>query len=182
MVVPPPLAFKASFEGVPVIWVKQFVVSEVLRYTGRLRKLYIGSWGFKRHFSGPLHFLHPLSGGCCTRLRIWDEQLVYQHPHLAWWPILDQICSTLAYSTPIEFTLISVTTYCITGNRIWIDKDWLSFYSVQTSSFIVNCTMQYLSNIGAFNTLLIAPVLPTLVLEATLLVAPLQVAPVLVAL
>ena len=76
MVVPSPLAFNVSFEGVPVIWVKQFVVSEVLRYTGRLRKLYIGSWGFKRHFLRPLHFLHPLSGGCRTRLSIssWDEQ------------------------------------------------------------------------------------------------------------
>ena len=74
MVVPPLLAFKASFEGVPVIWVKQFVVSKVLRYARRLQKLYIGSWGFIRHFLGPLHFLQPLSGGCRTRLRIWDEQ------------------------------------------------------------------------------------------------------------
>ena len=73
----PPLAFKAGFEGVPVILVKQLVVIEVLTYSGRLQKLYIGSWVFKRHFLGPLHFLHPLSGGCRTRLRIWDEQLVY---------------------------------------------------------------------------------------------------------
>ena len=62
MVVPPPLAFKASFEGVPVIWVKQFVVSEVLRYTGRLRKLYIGSWGFKGTFQG-LYIFYTRSQG-----------------------------------------------------------------------------------------------------------------------
>ena len=76
MVVPSPLAFNVNFEGVPVIWVKQSLVSEVLRCTGRLRKLYIDSWGFKRHFLRPLHFLHPLSGGCRTRLSIssWDEQ------------------------------------------------------------------------------------------------------------
>ena len=79
MVVPPLLAFKASFEGVPVIWVKQLVVSEVLRYTGRLLMLYMGSWGFERHFLGPLHFLLPLSGGCRTCLRIWDEQACLPH-------------------------------------------------------------------------------------------------------
>ena len=69
------LAFNLGFEGVPVIWVKLFLVSEVLRYTGRLRKPDIGSFRFKRHFLGPLHFLHPLSGGHGTRLSIssWDE-------------------------------------------------------------------------------------------------------------
>ena len=70
-----PLAFNLGFEGVPVIWVKLFLVSEVLTYTGRLRKPDIGSFRFKRHFLAPLHFLHPLSEGHGTRLSIssWDE-------------------------------------------------------------------------------------------------------------
>ena len=70
MVVLQSLAFKAGFEGVPVIWVNHLVVSEVLTYTGRLRMLYIGSWGFIRHFLGPLHFLHLLLGGSRTRAGI----------------------------------------------------------------------------------------------------------------
>ena len=74
-----PLAFNVGFEGVPLIWVKPFLVSEVLRYTGRLRKSNIRTLAFKKPFLGPLHFLHPLSGGCGTRLSIssWDEDLVY---------------------------------------------------------------------------------------------------------
>ena len=77
-----PLAFNVGFEGVPLIWVKPFLVSEVLRYTGRLRKSNIRTLAFKKPFLGPLHFLHPLSGGCGTRLSIssWDEDLVYFNP------------------------------------------------------------------------------------------------------
>ena len=83
-------------------------------YIGGLQMHHIGSWCPGRHSIWPLLFPQPLSRGCHTRLRIWDEQ--------AWLVTCDACSIWLNHYSP--FFILLNQDFCGRGfsaTQLW---DW----------------------------------------------------------